>query len=47
MHSFVDDFIRWLNRTFFNREWRWPVTEQEEGPQRRPLPSPVSYSTEK
>src|SRR5205807_3242022 len=25
MHSAVDDFIRWLNRTFLNREWSWPV----------------------
>jgi HAE1 family hydrophobic/amphiphilic exporter-1 len=23
MHTYVDDFIRWLNRTFLNREWVW------------------------
>ncbi len=27
MHTYVDDFIKWLNRTFLNREWHWPVTE--------------------
>ena len=27
MHTYVDDFIRWLNRTFLNREWHWQVTE--------------------
>jgi hydrophobic/amphiphilic exporter-1 (mainly G- bacteria), HAE1 family len=27
MHTYVDDFIRWLHRTFLNREWHWPVTE--------------------
>jgi hypothetical protein len=25
MHTFVDDFIRWLNKTFRGREWEWPV----------------------
>lgn len=30
MHSVVDDFVRWLNRTFLNREWEWPVTEHPE-----------------
>jgi HAE1 family hydrophobic/amphiphilic exporter-1 len=28
MHSAVDDFIRWLNKTFLGRDWRWPVTEE-------------------
>lgn len=23
MHTYVDDFIRWLNKTFLNREWQW------------------------
>jgi len=23
MHTYVDDFIRWSNRTFLNREWNW------------------------
>ena len=26
LHTYVDDFVRWLNRTFLNREWSWPVT---------------------
>ena len=30
MHTFVDDFIRWLNKTFRGREWHWPVTEGNE-----------------
>ena len=31
MHTYVDDLIRWLNRTFLNREWEWPVTATEDG----------------
>jgi hydrophobic/amphiphilic exporter-1 (mainly G- bacteria), HAE1 family len=27
MHTYVDDFTRWLNRTFLKREWSWPVSE--------------------
>jgi HAE1 family hydrophobic/amphiphilic exporter-1 len=27
MHTYVDDFIRWIHRTFLNREWHGPVTE--------------------
>jgi hydrophobic/amphiphilic exporter-1 (mainly G- bacteria), HAE1 family len=27
MHTYVDDLIRWIHRTFLNREWHWPVTE--------------------
>jgi HAE1 family hydrophobic/amphiphilic exporter-1 len=27
MHTYVDDYVRWFNRTFLRREWRWPVTE--------------------
>ena len=27
MHTYVDDLTRWLNKTFLNRDWRWPVTE--------------------
>lgn len=30
MHTYVDDFVRWLNKTFLKREWSWPVTEGEE-----------------
>ncbi len=26
MHTYVDDFIRWMYRTFLNRDWHWPVT---------------------
>jgi HAE1 family hydrophobic/amphiphilic exporter-1 len=29
MHTYVDDTIRWLNRTFLNREWHWPVLKAE------------------
>ncbi|MHB2019320.1 MAG: efflux RND transporter permease subunit [Candidatus Xenobia bacterium] len=25
MHTYVDDFVRWLNRVVFKREWEWPV----------------------
>ena len=28
MHTYVDDFIGWLHRTFLNRAWQWP-TETE------------------
>ncbi len=27
MHTYVDDFIRWMYRTFLNRDWHWPVLE--------------------
>ena len=30
MHTFVDDFIVWLNRTFLKREWTWPVPDAHE-----------------
>ena len=30
MHTFVDDFIRWLNKTFLGRKWDWPVSEAPE-----------------
>ena len=30
MHTFVDDFIRWLHKTFLNRDWHWSVTETPE-----------------
>jgi hydrophobic/amphiphilic exporter-1 (mainly G- bacteria), HAE1 family len=35
MHTYVDDFVVWLNRRFLKREWHWPVTlppEDEHGP---------------
>jgi HAE1 family hydrophobic/amphiphilic exporter-1 len=25
MHTYVDDFIKWVNRRFMKREWTWPV----------------------
>lgn len=28
MHTYVDDFIKWVNRRFLKRKWEWPVTEQ-------------------
>ena len=30
MHTYVDDFVRWLNKTFLRREWTWPLTENED-----------------
>ena len=30
MHTYVDDFIKWLNKTFLNRAWHWPTREPEE-----------------
>ena len=30
MHTYVDDLTRWLNKTFLDRDWHWPVTETEE-----------------
>ncbi len=27
MHTYVDDFIKWVNRRFMHREWEWPVTD--------------------
>lgn len=27
MHTYVDDLIQWLNRTFLKREWHWPVRD--------------------
>jgi HAE1 family hydrophobic/amphiphilic exporter-1 len=32
MHTFVDDFIQWLNKSFRGRDWHWPVTEAAEEP---------------
>lgn len=29
LHTFVDDFIIWLNRTFLKRAWSWPVSETD------------------
>ena len=27
MHTYIDDFTRWLNKTLLHREYQWPVTE--------------------
>jgi HAE1 family hydrophobic/amphiphilic exporter-1 len=29
MHTYVDDFVVWLNKTFLKRDWSWPVTEHD------------------
>ncbi|WP_395090100.1 efflux RND transporter permease subunit [Armatimonas sp.] len=29
MHTYVDDFIRWLNKTFLNRDWQWQKTDTD------------------
>src|SRR4029077_16651813 len=31
MHSFVDDFVKGLNRIALKREWEWPVSEPPDG----------------
>lgn len=30
IHTYIDDFLKWSNRTFLNREWEWPVTSHPE-----------------
>ena len=30
MHTYIDDFLRWFNRTYLNQEYRWAVTEPPE-----------------
>jgi HAE1 family hydrophobic/amphiphilic exporter-1 len=30
MHTYVDDLVRWGNKTFLGRDWSWPVTETDE-----------------
>jgi HAE1 family hydrophobic/amphiphilic exporter-1 len=30
MHTFVDDFIKWLNKTFLGRDWQWPVIHRND-----------------
>ena len=30
MHTFVDDLVRWLNKTFLNRQYVWRSPEQED-----------------
>jgi HAE1 family hydrophobic/amphiphilic exporter-1 len=31
MHTYVDDLVIWLNRTFLKREYVWPVTLDKDG----------------
>jgi HAE1 family hydrophobic/amphiphilic exporter-1 len=26
MHTYMDDILKWLTKTFLNREWEWPVS---------------------
>jgi HAE1 family hydrophobic/amphiphilic exporter-1 len=28
IHTYVDDFVRWLNKVALNRDWEWPVTAE-------------------
>lgn len=30
MHTYVDDFVKWLNKTFRGKDWEWPKTESGE-----------------
>jgi len=30
MHTYVDDFVRWVNKTFLGRDWRWRAEEEAE-----------------
>ncbi len=30
MHTYLDDFVRWLNKTFRGKDWRWPITESDD-----------------
>jgi hydrophobic/amphiphilic exporter-1 (mainly G- bacteria), HAE1 family len=45
MHTYVDDFIRWLNKTFLGRDWQWPVTAPVE-PDVAPAAQPVAAERE-
>jgi hydrophobic/amphiphilic exporter-1 (mainly G- bacteria), HAE1 family len=36
MHTFVDDFIRWLNKTFRGHDWHWPMAPSEQGSANHP-----------
>jgi HAE1 family hydrophobic/amphiphilic exporter-1 len=31
LHTFTDDVVRWVNKVFLGREWRWPVRDTESG----------------
>lgn len=30
MHTYIDDLVKWLNRTFRGREWEWPRQDGED-----------------
>lgn len=36
MHTYVDDFVRWLNKTFRGVDWDWPLSEDAEGLEYQP-----------
>ena len=29
MHTYLDDLVRWLYKTFLNRDWNWPIAADE------------------
>lgn len=31
MHTYVDDLLRWLHRTYLGREWRWQAPAHDDG----------------
>ena len=37
MHTYMDDILKWLSKTFLNREWTWPV---------QPIDGKVSETTD-
>lgn len=40
MHTYVDDLIVWLNKTFRDRDWHWPVTEPASDGEAKPSETP-------
>lgn len=30
MHTYVDDFVQWIHRTFLGREYKWPTDQEAE-----------------
>ena len=39
MHTFVDDFVRWLNKTFRDRDYTWPTPDEEQDDSKLDLPT--------
>ncbi len=31
MHTYVDDLLAWIHRTFLHKEYRWPVAQSDDG----------------